>query len=51
MQFDFIVCQVKGYRHMLKLSCRPLESALYKALSKTESGLELVSVSRFLHDF
>ena len=37
MQFVFIVCQVRDYRNILKLSCRPLAFTLYKAFLKNKS--------------
>ena len=50
-QFVFIVCQVKDYRNILKLRCRALAFISYKTFSKTKRGLELISLSHFLHDF
>ena len=32
--FAFVVCQVKGYRNILKLSCRPLAFTSYKVFLK-----------------
>ena len=39
----FIVCQVKGYRNMWKLNCRPLAFTFYKAFlkEKRRSGTSL----------
>ena len=39
-----MVCQVEGYRNVLKLSCRPLAFVLYKAFlkkNKKRSGASL----------
>ena len=35
-QFVFIVCQVEGYRFILKLSCKPLAFPSYKAFLKKQ---------------
>ena len=49
----FIVCQIEGYRNILKLSCRPLAFTSFKLphlkffLKKTKSGLELVFLPHF----
>ena len=51
IQFVFIVCQVKGYRNILKLSCRPLFLPHIKLFQKTKKGIELVSLPHPLHDF
>ena len=42
-QFYIIVCQVEGYRKILKLSCRPLGSTSYRAFLKNKkmSGTSL----------
>ena len=32
IQFVFSICQVKDYRNILKLSCRPLAFASYEVL-------------------
>ena len=45
----YAVCQVEGYRNILKLSIRPLPHV--KFFYKTKRGLELVSLPHFLHDF
>ena len=50
-QFVFIVFQVKDYRNILKLRCRALAFISYKTFSKTKRGLELISLSQFLHEF
>ena len=42
--------QVKGYRSILKLSCRPFVFNSYKAFLKAKRGLELTSRHHFLHD-
>ena len=48
----FIVCQVKGYRNILKLSCRPLTFYLiFSFLKKAKRGLELVFLPHSLHSF
>ena len=48
----FSVCQVEHYQNIWKLSCRLLAFTSYRAfLKKTKRGLELVSLSHFLHDF
>ena len=47
----FIVCQVEGYRNILKFSCRPLAFTSYKSFLKNKIGLELVSLPHFLDDF
>ena len=47
-----LYAQVKGYRNMLKLSCRPLAFTLFQAfLKKTKRGLELFPLPHFLQDF
>ena len=38
LQFVFIVCQVEGYRKILKLSRRPLAFTSYKAFLKNKKG-------------
>ena len=51
-QFAFIVCQVKGYRNILKLSCADhLLVPHIKLFQKTKGSLELVSLPHFLLDF
>ena len=51
-QFVFTVRQVKSYRNILKLSCRPLAFTSNEAfLKKTKRGLQLISLPYFLHDF
>ena len=46
-----LYAQVVGYQNILKLSCRPLAFISYKAFFlKRKRGLELVSLSHFLHD-
>ena len=40
MQLVFIVCQVEGYRTILKISCRPLVFTSYKAYSKNKKRSE-----------
>ena len=47
----FIVCQVKGYRNILKQSCRSLALSHEFFKKTTKGGLELVSLPYFLHDF
>ena len=47
----FYCMQVEDCPNILKLSCRPLAFTSYKALSKTNRSLELVSLPHFLHDF
>ena len=39
------------YQNILKLNCRSLAFTSYKAFLKTKSGLELVSLPDFLHEF
>ena len=51
LKLVFIVCQIKDYRDMLKLSCRPVAFTSYKAYLKPKHGPELVSLAHFLHDF
>ena len=46
----FTVCQGEGYQNIKKLSCKSLAFTSNKAFLKT-SGLELVSMPHFLHDF
>ena len=43
MQFVFVVVQVEGYRHIVKLNCRPLAFTSYKAFlrHKKRSGTSL----------
>ena len=41
MQFVFIVCQVEGYRNLMKLSCRTLAFTSYEAFLKIKRSLEL----------
>ena len=50
MQFVPVVCQVEGYRNMLKLSCRSLAFTSYKASLKNKKCLELVFLPRFLYE-
>ena len=38
LQFVFIVCQVKGYQNILKLSCTPLAFSSYKAFRKNKKS-------------
>ena len=50
----FIVCQVEGYQHILKLSCKPLAFTSYKAYLKNKKrpGTSLpasVSVAYSIH--
>ena len=50
----FSICQVEYYRNILRLSCRPLSFALYKAFfffKKKKAGQELISLPHFIHDF
>ena len=49
--YVFFICQVKSYQDILKLSYRPTTFYLTCFFKKTERGLELVSLSHFLHDF
>ena len=43
LKFVFIVYQIEGYRHMLKLSCRPVTFTSFKAFlqNKKRSGASL----------
>ena len=43
IQFVLIVCQVEGYRNVLKLSCRPLAFTSHKPFlkNKKRSGTNL----------
>ena len=50
IQFIFIICQVEGYWNVLKLSCKPLAFASYKAFF-WKKGLELSSLAHFLYEF
>ena len=45
IQFAFIVCQVEGYRSILKVSCEPLVFASVKKFfgKKNSSGISLPS--------
>ena len=43
--------EVKDYRKILKLRCRPLAFTTCNDFSKNKRGLELVSLHHFLHDF
>ena len=36
MQFVFILCEVEGYRNILKLSCKPIAFTSYKAFLKNK---------------
>ena len=49
--FFLLHVQIKNYRNVLKLSCRPHTLATHKAFSKIRRGLELVPLTHFLHDF
>ena len=51
MQFLFILCQVEGYRNILKLSCKPIAIASYKDFLQYKKGLELITLPHFLYDF
>ena len=44
----FVVCQVEGYRNILKLS---LLLSRMRPFLKAKSGLKRVSLPHFLHDF
>ena len=46
-----IICQVGSYRNILKLAADHLLLPHVKLFKKTKRGLELVSLSHFLHDF
>ena len=50
-QFFAIVCQIEGYQNILKLSCRSLAFTSCKAFSIKKRGLEIVSLTHFLHGF
>ena len=50
-QFFAIVCQIEGYQNILKLSCRSLAFTSCKAFSIKKRGLEIVSLTPFLHGF
>ena len=51
IQFVFIVCQVEGFRNILKLSCRAIAFTSYKAFFKeTKRGLEILFLSHFLYE-
>ena len=41
---------VESYGNILKLKCRPLSPHI-KFFSKNKKGLELLSLTHFLHDF
>ena len=47
MKLVFIVCQVEGYRNILKLSFRPLALPHIKLFYEIKRGLELVSLHNF----
>ena len=48
----FILCEVEAYRYILKLSCEDhLLLPHIKHFEERKRGLELVSLSHFLHDF
>ena len=51
IQFVFILCQVEGYRNMLKLSGRPLTFTSYKGFLKNQKRSRTTLPSHFLHDF
>ena len=51
IKFVFIVCQIEGYRNILKLSCRPFPFTSYKPFLKAKRSLQLISLPHFLHDF
>ena len=51
MQFVSVLCQVEGYRTILKLSCRPLLLLHIKLFWKTKRGLKIFLLPHFLHDF
>ena len=51
IQFVFIICQVKEYRNVLKLTADHLLLFHVKLFSKRKRGMELVSLPHFLHDF
>ena len=46
-----IICQVGSYRNILKLAADHLLLPHVKLFKKTKRGLELVSLSHFLHNF
>ena len=52
IQFAFIVCQIEGYRNMLKLSCRPIVFTSYKDFLKSKkrygTGFSASFSARFL---
>ena len=43
--------RVEAYQNLLKLRCRPIAFASYKAFQKTKRPLELVPLPYFRHDF
>ena len=48
----FFLCQIEGYSNILTLSCRPFVFCLILSFfKKQKGGLELFSLSHFLHDF
>ena len=49
--FFFFVDQAEDYQNKLKLGCIALAFTLFESFLKTKSGLELVSLSYFLHNF
>ena len=51
IQFVFVVCLVEGYRKILKLGWRLMTFFSYKAFTKNQKNVELVSLPHFLHDF
>ena len=40
MKFILIICQIEGYRNILKLSCRSFAFTSYKAFLKTKKMSE-----------
>ena len=43
----FIICQVEGYRNILKLNCRPLATTTYKAFLKNKMRSETSLLGSF----
>ena len=51
IQLISIACLFKGYRSIVNPNWIPLAFTLYKAFEKTKRGLELVSLTHYLHHF
>ena len=45
----FVRVQVENYQNILKIRCWPIALIYLRLFQKTKRGLELVSLSRFLH--